>query len=105
MKNRIEPGQVSGDWDCVLLPGGGPGAAALSASQEVGKLLRQQEEAGRMIAAICAAPTALASHRQHSQILLQFTVYSVSLTVISHYHYSYSVTLSVSLLQCHSFSV
>ena len=96
MKNRGEPGQVSGDWDCVLLPGGGPGAAALSASQEVGKLLRQQEEAGRMIAAICAAPTALASHRQDSQILLQFTVSLLQSLVI---------TLTVSLFQCLSLHV
>ena len=56
-----QPG--GGQYDCVLLPGGGPGAAALCASPEVGTLLRQQDEAGRMIAAICAAPTALASHQ------------------------------------------
>ena len=56
-------GGVGGQYDCVLLPGGGPGAAALCASPEVGCLLRQQDEAGRMIAAICAAPTALASHQ------------------------------------------
>ena len=100
MKNRGEPGQVSGDWDCVLLPGGGPGAAALSASQEVGKLLRQQEEAGRMIAAICAAPTALASHRQDSQILLQFTASLLQYSDSVFSHYSYSVTLTVSVFQC-----
>ena len=100
MKNRGEPGQVSGDWDCVLLPGGGPGAAALSASQEVGKLLRQQEEAGRMIAAICAAPTALASHRQDSQILLQFTASLLQYSDSVFSHYSYSVSLSVSEFTC-----
>ena len=74
---------MSGEYDCVLLPGGGPGAAALASSPQVGELyctvlyctvlyctvqvgelLRTQDKAGKMIAAICAAPTALASHRQ-----------------------------------------
>ena len=50
-------------YDCVLLPGGGPGAAALCSSPEVGSLLRAQDQAGRLIAAICAGPTALASHQ------------------------------------------
>ena len=51
------------EYDCILLPGGGPGAAALCSSTELGSLLRQQDKAGRLIAAICAAPTALASHQ------------------------------------------
>merc|ERR1712002_164840 len=50
-------------YDCVVLPGGGPGAAALGASKEVGQLLAQQDQAGRIIAAICAAPTALLAHK------------------------------------------
>ena len=54
---------TGGQYDCVLLPGGGPGAAALSASPEVGTLLREQDQAGRMIAAVCAGPTVLASHQ------------------------------------------
>ena len=49
-------------YDCILLPGGGPGAAALCASQEVGALLSEQHKAGRLVAAVCAAPTALAAH-------------------------------------------
>merc|ERR1712215_150803 len=50
-------------YDCVVLPGGGPGAAALGASKEVGQLLAEQDSAGRIIGAICAAPTALLSHK------------------------------------------
>jgi len=49
-------------WDLVVLPGGGPGAAALAASPEVGKLLAAQEKEGRLVAAVCAAPTALLAH-------------------------------------------
>ena len=51
-----------GPFSCILLPGGGPGAAALAASKEVGALLEEQEKEGRMIAAVCAAPTVLAAH-------------------------------------------
>lgn len=54
---------TQGPYDCIVLPGGGPGAAALGASAEVGKLLQEQDAAGRMIAAICAAPTALLAHK------------------------------------------
>jgi 4-methyl-5(b-hydroxyethyl)-thiazole monophosphate biosynthesis len=42
--------------DLVVLPGGLPGATNLGASQAVVDLLRRQHAAGRMIAAICAAP-------------------------------------------------
>jgi len=50
------------NWDVVVLPGGGPGAAALAASPEVGKLLAAQEKENRLVAAVCAAPTALLAH-------------------------------------------
>merc|ERR1719233_1662000 len=55
--------ECGGQYDCVVLPGGGPGAAALGASKEVGQLLAEQDSAGRIIGAICAAPTALLSHK------------------------------------------
>jgi len=51
-----------GPFDCIVLPGGGPGAAALCESKEVGVLLSEQDSAGRLLAAVCAAPTALAAH-------------------------------------------
>ena len=68
--------EVSGEYDCVLLPGGGPGAAALASSPQVGELLRTQDKAGKMIAAICAAPTALASHRQTVIIIRLWITFS-----------------------------
>ncbi|MDC0745000.1 DJ-1 family glyoxalase III [Polyangium mundeleinium] len=54
--------EVTGSFDVVVLPGGKGGADRLAASPEVGALLRAQAEAGRLVAAICAAPIALAAH-------------------------------------------
>lgn len=47
----------------VVLPGGLGGSKAMATSPLVGDLLRQQESSGRLIAAICAAPTALSAHK------------------------------------------
>ncbi|KAH0547033.1 protein dj-1beta [Cotesia glomerata] len=49
-------------FDAVILPGGLGGSKALASSKEVGELLKKQESEGRVIAAICAAPTALKAH-------------------------------------------
>ncbi|XP_076662315.1 protein dj-1beta [Halictus rubicundus] len=49
-------------YDVVILPGGLGGSEAFASSQEVGKLLKEQEKEGRVIAAICAAPVALKAH-------------------------------------------
>ncbi|MEM7234678.1 MAG: DJ-1 family glyoxalase III, partial [Planctomycetota bacterium] len=46
-------------WDMVVLPGGLPGAHHLRDSADVQSLLKRQHEAGRGLAAICAAPIAL----------------------------------------------
>lgn len=46
-------------FDMVVLPGGLPGADHLAGDERVIALLQQQKEAGRWIAAICAAPRAL----------------------------------------------
>lgn len=54
---------VRGDFDVLVLPGGAEGAQRLSQSNRVGELLREQERSGRWVAAICAAPIALRSHR------------------------------------------
>ena len=59
----LETAATQGPYDCIVLPGGGQGAAALGSSAAVGQLLQEQEAAGRIIAAICAAPTALLAHR------------------------------------------
>ncbi|XP_076240480.1 protein dj-1beta isoform X2 [Calliopsis andreniformis] len=53
---------VKQNYDVVILPGGLGGSKAFSSSPEVGKLLQQQEKENRIIAAICAAPTALKAH-------------------------------------------
>ncbi|KAH8418684.1 hypothetical protein KR222_009790, partial [Zaprionus bogoriensis] len=49
-------------YDAVVLPGGLGGSNAMGESKAIGELLRSQESSGRLIAAICAAPTALAKH-------------------------------------------
>jgi len=49
-------------YSCLVLPGGGPGAKALGESQVLGQLLAKHESQGKLIAAVCAGPTALAKH-------------------------------------------
>lgn len=53
---------VDGDFDIVVLPGGAEGAHRLAQSAKVGEILRRQEESGRYVGAICAAPIALRAH-------------------------------------------
>jgi protein DJ-1 len=55
--------EVRGPFDVVVLPGGLGGTERLCSSTDVGKVLTEQEAAGRDIAAICAAPLALVHHR------------------------------------------
>lgn len=43
-------------YDLIALPGGIPGADNLAGSVVLEGMLREQEEAGRLIGAICAAP-------------------------------------------------
>jgi 4-methyl-5(b-hydroxyethyl)-thiazole monophosphate biosynthesis len=47
-------------WDVVVLPGGMPGSATLRDDEAVQALLRRQYDGGGRVAAICAAPIALA---------------------------------------------
>ncbi|KAK7496747.1 hypothetical protein BaRGS_00011956 [Batillaria attramentaria] len=51
-----------GPYDAVVCPGGGGGAKILSESEAVGKVLKDQESKGGIVAAVCAGPTALLSH-------------------------------------------
>ena len=53
----------AGPYDVVVCPGGLGGAKNLSESAAVGILLQEQEKAGRYVAAICAAPTAMKAHK------------------------------------------
>lgn len=54
--------QVQGAFDIIVLPGGAEGAKRLAHSSRVGELLREQEQSGRWVAAICAAPIAFPAH-------------------------------------------
>lgn len=47
---------ASQTFDCIALPGGMPGATHLANSPELTAMLKAQKQAGRMYAAICAAP-------------------------------------------------
>jgi 4-methyl-5(b-hydroxyethyl)-thiazole monophosphate biosynthesis len=44
------------EFDLIVLPGGMPGATHLAECQALISLLRRQREAGKLYAAICAAP-------------------------------------------------
>lgn len=63
---RIMPdvalGDVAGTFDAVVLPGGAQGAENLASSPLVGRHLKNQWQRGRLVAAICAGPIALARH-------------------------------------------
>lgn len=52
-----------GPYDVIVCPGGAKGAQNLAESSDVGSILQEQEKAGRFVAAVCAAPIALASHK------------------------------------------
>lgn len=49
------------DWDAIVLPGGMPGAQHLEDHSGLRVLLQKQSQQGKHIAAICAAPKALAA--------------------------------------------
>ncbi|KAJ7379714.1 Protein deglycase DJ-1zDJ-1 [Desmophyllum pertusum] len=49
-------------YDAVILPGGLGGSNNLAKSSKVKEILQEQEKSGRIIGAICAAPTALHAH-------------------------------------------
>ncbi|XP_065833416.1 Parkinson disease protein 7 homolog isoform X2 [Oscarella lobularis] len=60
---ELTEAQEKGTYDAVVLPGGAGGAKELSSSAQVGKILESHWKAGKVIAAICAAPTALLAHK------------------------------------------
>ncbi|KAK3782724.1 hypothetical protein RRG08_037723 [Elysia crispata] len=51
-----------GSYDVMICPGGEKGAQLLSESQVVGKALKDQEKAGRFLAAVCAGPLIFLAH-------------------------------------------
>ena len=50
---------LEADYDAIILPGGGEGTKNLSACEPLHARLRRQKEDGRLVCAICAAPTVL----------------------------------------------
>ena len=58
----LDEAQAQAPFDAVLLPGGLKGSEALFNSKAVGDVLKKHEGNGSIIAAICAAPTALKNH-------------------------------------------
>ena len=51
-----------GPYDVIVLPGGLKGAQTLASSSAVKEALTEQNASGCLIAAVCAAPTALKAH-------------------------------------------
>lgn len=49
--------------DCIVLPGGMPGASNLSQSKELGQLLTKMNQEKRLIGAICASPAVVLAPR------------------------------------------
>lgn len=58
--DRVLGDDTDDPWDLVVLPGGMPGAGNLRDDGRVQELLRAQYDRGGRVAAICAAPIALA---------------------------------------------
>ena len=50
---------ASATYDAIVLPGGGGGTENLRRSEAVAERLRRQRDEGRLLCAICAAPTVL----------------------------------------------
>uniref|UniRef100_U5EU18 Putative transcriptional regulator dj-1 n=1 Tax=Corethrella appendiculata TaxID=1370023 RepID=U5EU18_9DIPT len=50
------------EYDCIVLPGGLGGSKAMCESKALGEILKKFESNGKIIAAICAAPTAFEAH-------------------------------------------
>jgi protein deglycase len=47
---------LAADYDCVVVPGGGKGSENLAASPEAVACVKRHFAAGKLVAAICAAP-------------------------------------------------
>jgi protein deglycase len=58
IKIGSDPGSegFSKDYDCVVVPGGGRGAENIAASASAVELIKRHYAAGKLVAAICAAP-------------------------------------------------
>ncbi|CAH8527792.1 unnamed protein product [Schistosoma margrebowiei] len=64
IKPNVSLSSVSSQlFDLVVMPGGMGGSNAMASSKLVGQILKEHEKHGKYIAAICAAPIALESHK------------------------------------------
>jgi 4-methyl-5(b-hydroxyethyl)-thiazole monophosphate biosynthesis len=52
---------LQNDYDMIVLPGGQPGTNNLKADERVLKLVQSMAQQGKYVAAICAAPSVLAT--------------------------------------------
>ena len=59
---KLKDANAKGPYDVIVLPGGLKGAQNLASSNAVKEILSEQNARGGMIAAVCAAPTALKAH-------------------------------------------
>jgi protein deglycase len=53
---------ISDQFDLIVLPGGMPGAENLRDSSQLITMLKEQQKAGRWVAAICASPVVILQH-------------------------------------------
>lgn len=51
---------IADEYDGIVLPGGNPGYINLGKSAKITEILRQMNENGKLVAAICASPSVLA---------------------------------------------
>ncbi len=73
-------------FDALILPGGQPGSANLKADAQVLNWIQERHLQGKMLAAICAAPTVF--HAAGITKNLQLTSYPSEKEVFSDSHYS-----------------
>ena len=57
--DALFPAVADDDYDAIVLPGGGEGTENLKNSDALFRRLRRQSDEGRLMCAICAAPTVL----------------------------------------------
>ena len=57
---------VVSEAEMIILPGGFPGYVNLAKSKEVGEILKRFEREGKLVGAICGAPTALLANKLFS---------------------------------------
>jgi len=56
MTSDLAVDDLEGDFDCVVVPGGGEGSKAIAQDETAREVIRRHFAEGKLIAAICAAP-------------------------------------------------